>query len=596
MSNDVTTTENLPVESGVAGLTTERLVSLTLRDAWNLCGEDRASLTAMIDVVAANCARYRGITLPVSIEVRDQIAAGILPLLEIDGDQLFAFAVDKAVVAAADYAGYAAGRKPMQSSNQAIPVDSGVAGLSTEQLVALTVQQARALCGSDDSAFLAMINTVALNCAKYRGIDLPDSDLARLRLGEAIAPLLAGEGDQRFASSVDAALMAALNHTPIPAETIAAYNAVRKCNDKRTVCHAPTTSMYFGRDGFVTACCYSRSNPLGNWPTQTVSEIWFGDRITEMQGQLRRNILPMGCETCAGQLHAHNFKGLLAGNFDTHVPAASDGALSRLTSMFRKTEAFVYPIRMEFELSNKCNLECAMCSGLFSSSIRANRENKPPLPQVYDSEFVAQLKEFIPHLKQAKFFGGEPFLIDIYYEIWELFIELNPSCEIIITTNGTVFTNKVQRVLEHLNCQIVVSLDSVEKATYESIRVNGTMERTLDHVEKFMTLNKQRSKPLSIAVCPIQKNWREIPGIVQFANSKGMVLFFNTVTYPDTESLKHLPAEQKVRVLEVFRSALGTSKNPVEAGNFRAVQDLCQQVEMWMAEGKSVEPALLNIL
>jgi len=443
---------------------------------------------------------------------------------------------------------------------------------------------------------MATINAVAASRAKNRGIYLPDSDEARVRIGEAIAAVLAAEGDKPFATSVDAALMAALNHAPISEEIIAAYNSVRKCRDKRTVCHAPTTSMYFGRDGFVTACCYTRLNPMGSWPAQSVSEIWFGDRTQEMQGQLRRNILPMGCETCAGQLQAHNFKGLLAGNFDTHVPAPSDGAFSKLASMFRKAETVIYPIRMEFELSNKCNLECAMCSGFFSSSIRANRENLPPLAQLYNGEFVAQLKEFIPHLKQAKFFGGEPFLIDIYYEIWELFIELNPSCEIIITTNGTVFTNKVQRVLEHLNCQIVVSLDSVEKATYESIRVNGTMERTLDHVDKFMTLNKQHSKPLSIAVCPIQKNWREIPGIVQYANSKGMKLFFNTVTYPETESLKFLPAEQQKKVLEVFRSAMGTSRNLIENGNFRAVQDLCHQVEMWMAEGQSVQPDLLKVL
>jgi len=172
------------------------------------------------------------------------------------------------------------------------------------------------------------------------------------------------------------------------------------------------------------------------------------------------------------------------------VTLPAETPLSKLRAFFRKSEPEVYPIRLEFELSNKCNLECAMCSGVFSSSIRANREGKPPLPQMYDSNFVEQLKPFIPHLKQAKFLGGEPFLIDIYYDIWELFIKSNPSCEIIITTNGTVFTNKVQRVLENLNCQIIVSLDSVTKDTYEGIRVNAVMERTLDHLDKFMSLNR----------------------------------------------------------------------------------------------------------
>src|SRR5690606_6216470 len=76
-----------------------------------------------------------------------------------------------------------------------------------------------------------------------------------------------------------------------------------------------------------------------------------------------------------------------------------------------------YPAVMEFELSNKCNLECVMCKGELSSTIRKQRDKLPPLNTPYDSTFVEQLKEFIPHLKEAKFLGGEPFLIDIYYEI-----------------------------------------------------------------------------------------------------------------------------------------------------------------------------------
>jgi MoaA/NifB/PqqE/SkfB family radical SAM enzyme len=589
------------VVATAAGLTPQALISMTLRQAWELCGEDHESFAEMVGAIAKSCVLYRGLDLPDSEEDRRRIVAAITPLLKNEGGELLAFVVDKAVLATADFAAYSSERVQMNvvskfDAANGVPSDSGIAGLTVDQLVSLTVHEARAMCGDDDGAFLVMINTVALNVAKHRRMDLPETDLARLRLGEAIVPLLAGDGDQRFAAAVKGALMAALHHAPIPAETIAAYNAVRTCNDKRTVCHAPTTSMYFGRDGFVTACCYSRVNPLGHWPSQSVTEVWFGDKIKKMRGELQRNILPMGCETCADQLFAHNFKGLLAGNFDSEVVAPADGPLTKFASIFRKPKQEPYPTQMEFELSNKCNLECAMCSGLFSSSIRANRENKAPLPQIYNSEFVEQLKEFIPHLKQAKFLGGEPFLIDIYYEIWELFIQSNPSCQIVITTNGSVFTNKVQRVLEHLNCQIVVSLDSVQKATYESIRVNATMERTLDHVEKFMALNRQRSKPLSIAVCPIQKNWREIPGIVDFANSRGIAMFFNTVTFPQTESLKFLPVAELNQVLDVFRGALRPAANPIETRNFRALNDLCQQVAMWAIEAKTYESSLLRVL
>ncbi len=94
-----------------------------------------------------------------------------------------------------------------------------------------------------------------------------------------------------------------------------------------------------------------------------------------------------------------------------------------------------------------------------------------------DSLPVDQLEEFIPHLKEAKFLGGEPFLIDIYYKIWDKIIELNPSVKITITTNGTVFNKRVQEILEKLDCNIIMSIDAFNKTTYESIRIQGDYEK-----------------------------------------------------------------------------------------------------------------------
>lgn len=472
---------------------------------------------------------------------------------------------------------------PTSASRALLPIlaaGPSVPAYTTDQLLAMSVEDAWHFSGDDEAVFGALVGKVAAEIAEFKGWDLPDTDASRQLVLGHLGSMLREDSAERFTFVVGKAVGMTMEHTPMPSEIVAAYNKVRKCNDKRTVCHAPSTSMYFGRNGYVTACCYSRANPLGQWPQQTVSEIWFGPKIEKMRGELQQNILPIGCETCADQLHAHNFRGLLAGNFDAFVPSPDDSTVSKLKAFFRKPEP-VYPIRMEFELSNKCNLECDMCSGVFSSSIRANREGKPPLPQVFDSIFVEQLKPFIPHLKQAKFLGGEPFLIDIYYEIWELFIQLNPECEIIITTNGTVFTNKVQRMLEHLNFKVVVSLDSVTKPTYEAIRRNATMERTLENVERFSTILRERGRTMTMAVCPMVLNRDEIPGLVAFANSKGMPIFFNTVTFPTTASLKYMAHAEQVRVVDAIRKGIGPATNELEAANFRALSDLGQQVELW---------------
>jgi len=56
-----------------------------------------------------------------------------------------------------------------------------------------------------------------------------------------------------------------------------------------------------------------------------------------------------------------------------------------------------------------------MCHGSIIEHSQ-NRDKLPLSPLAYDDAFVKQLK-IIPYLKEAKFYGGEPFLIPIYYDI-----------------------------------------------------------------------------------------------------------------------------------------------------------------------------------
>lgn len=369
-------------------------------------------------------------------------------------------------------------------------------------------------------------------------------------------------------------------------EVLQAYNAARQCVDKGAICHAPESSMYFGRDGLVSACCYSRSSACGRYPDQTIEEIWTGAQAQSMRAAMRRNELPRGCELCADQFHARNFTGFLAHQFDQNArPPANPGLLSRAGALLQPRKFRLYPVRLEFELSNKCNLECSMCSGFFSSSIRANREKLPPLQQTYDKALVRQLIPFLPHLTQAKFLGGEPFLVDLYYEIWDHLIELNPKCTVSITTNGTVYTEKVKRVLDKLNCEIVVSLDSVTKATYESIRKNATLERTIGNLESFSAINRLKNKPLTLAICPMTSNWREIPELVSFANERGMRVFFNTVVFPAAYSLKASPRSMQREIAELYRSSLPGPRTEIESANRDVLEGFCRQIEYWMGEG-----------
>src|SRR5262249_33725194 len=144
-----------------------------------------------------------------------------------------------------------------------------------------------------------------------------------------------------------------------------------------------------------------------------------------------------------------------------------------------------WPQMIEFAGSNNCNFECIMCSGELSSTIRANRERLPPLPKLYTDQFFDDLRPFLPHLRQAKFLGGEPFLGQECFRIWDMILEDGLETQCHVTTNASQYNAKVERVLEALPVSVSVSVDGATKETVEKIRVNSHFETLLSNLHRF---------------------------------------------------------------------------------------------------------------
>lgn len=313
----------------------------------------------------------------------------------------------------------------------------------------------------------------------------------------------------------------------LDADNLAEFNATRKPSQLKGLCHAPFKNIYFGHYGRAVACCYNRQYILGVYPEQSVKDIWFGEAAEKLRNAMFEDNLSLGCQLCEKHLNGGNLDGVKIKNYDDHPHNSNH-----------------YPSVMEFELSNVCNLECVMCNGDFSHLIRKNKEKKAPIPIPYDSAFVEQLREFIPHLHTAKFYGGEPFLVDIYYEIWDLMLELNPNIKISIQTNATVYNNRVKKLLERANIHLNLSIDSFVKETYEGIRVNARYEKVMENIEAFSTHSKARDTFFGISACVMRQNWRELPEIVKRTNELGAQLYFHTVWFPPQSSLWNYSSQE----------------------------------------------------
>jgi len=355
-------------------------------------------------------------------------------------------------------------------------------------------------------------------------------------------------------------------------EILRDYNRYRKTRNKQIFCHAPFTSLNFEQNGNATVCCYNRKHILGTYPRDTIRDMWFGESAEQLRNFMKKNHLPLGCELCYDQFQSRNFAGLRANSYDSFAD---------LVYFEKKGRFFSMPKVMEFEISNVCNLECTMCNGYFSSSIRRNREKLDPLVNPYDDSFVDQLKAFIPYLVEARFLGGEPFLINIYYDIWDLISKLKPDTQIRITTNGTILNDRVKNLLEKINVNIIVSIDSLEEENYERIRANAKFKKLMANFSYFKDYTIRKDTGLCVTVCPMQQNWHELPNFLRFCNERNIYLYFNTVTYPPEATLQTLGFEELCKIVDYLKSFHSYEKNLVEKSNNSQYRDVVNQISFY---------------
>jgi MoaA/NifB/PqqE/SkfB family radical SAM enzyme len=358
-------------------------------------------------------------------------------------------------------------------------------------------------------------------------------------------------------------------------DVLGAYNATRGPGvSTRVPCHAPFLSLNFEQSGRVTACCYNRRYVLGTYPRHSLRAIWTGARARSMREAFLNDLEAPGCNLCFHQLDSGNFGGVLMRNFD---------AYSRDPDYRPEVDPST-PRVLEFEIANTCNLECVMCEGHWSSAIRAHRERLPPLPSPYDEAFVAELEPFLPALQAAKFLGGEPFLIGRYYEIWERIRLANPGADLMVTTNATLLPPRARELFEALRFHVVVSLDALDPATFETIRKNARFEEVMANVEYFLDYARRKQTSLSLAVCPMTHNWKELPGLLEFCEKRELTVRFNTVIRPAEATLASLSADELAHVIGHLEGFGPEGEDAWTVENRQTWNGLLSQLSAWLEE------------
>ena len=360
-------------------------------------------------------------------------------------------------------------------------------------------------------------------------------------------------------------------YNPLPVQDVIEYNFARFNGPQKYICFAPFNSMFFDIRGKVVVCNQNREYIIGDINEQNLHDIWFGDKRKTISEYIENHDFNLGCQKCADTIISKNLNGLPAISYDS-------------TPVIEK-----YPVRLEFEISSTCNLACVMCNGFISSTYRKHFEKKEAYPTVYNSSFVEQLTEFIPHLKYTKFAGGEPFLIDLYYDIWNKMIELNPECGIHVQTNGLVLNNKVKNILEKGRFYIGVSLDGASKKTFENIRLYGNFDRVLKNIAYFKDYCERKKTVLNIPFTPTRESMYEVHLFAELANKYNATAFFNVVWEPHAIAIWTLDSTELKELLLFYEKQQIRSKTYTEHKNKLQFEYFKNQVGKWIKDAEKRE-------
>lgn len=346
---------------------------------------------------------------------------------------------------------------------------------------------------------------------------------------------------------------------PLTQEQRTRYDRGRPEQDVGMLCQAPAKALRFNPGGRVLPCSQNTIFELGTYPARSLKEIWQGQERKTLVGLFEDYCLGPGCHECARDVREGTMEAVRSKMYD-NLP--------------RDTGA---PALLDFKLESVCDLACVMCAGHSSSRHRLRRgEAGPPRRRVYDRRFVEELTEFLPSIQQARFTGGEPFLIHIYRDIWEEITRLNPGCAIWVQTSGSHIDESAKGLVQRSRMSFNFSIDSLERTRYEAIRRGSRFVDMQDNFEFLLGYTRRRGTEITVNTCVMRLNWMEIPDIVHFCNRLNIRIGFCIVWFPAALGIWTLPADEIGRIHDHYRDIRLPEDTPARAENQRRFQELTQ--------------------
>jgi len=304
--------------------------------------------------------------------------------------------------------------------------------------------------------------------------------------------------------------------------------------------------------GFLSSCCVQDLEIFVDWNTVDDLEKWFCENETL---NLTRRLMSDGveikeCNACWEQ----ESQGLKSRRFlkeyhHTGVVPAEKPSLRYL----------------DLRLSNKCNLQCKMCTVTDSDQIYnlgIELKNKGITDLLYQPDIVTHniptkkllnLVLNLPNLEFIRFAGGEPFIMPEVEDFLQQLIDSKKTHVMIeFITNCTTVKNSVLEKLKQFDSiSIGASIDAIEdQFEYQRYPAKWSV------VEKnFKKLYDCNFKYTNLTPCISMLNLTNIHNFMEWANQFPRASnIFNEVDTPTFLNFRHVPMSERTELIEAAKN------------------------------------------
>jgi cyclic pyranopterin phosphate synthase len=304
--------------------------------------------------------------------------------------------------------------------------------------------------------------------------------------------------------------------------------------DPQKFCIMPFVNIILEPTGSIGICRQKGTDfSMGNIKDGGLKKVWNNDKIRAW----RRDFLDGKAEVCDRELRHRQCQ--LCPQLNQLLPHAS------LKEVIESP-----PLRLTANLNGKCNLECQMCHIWQMPNDVYNEEN-----------FWGPAREMMfPYLKEVDMLSGEPFIQADTFRLIDEISNVNPDCEWSFTTNAHWLLNKkIIGALEKVKVKnLMISIDSLDHATYAKIRKKGNLDLVLRNLELLQAYEQDRiSRGLSnfsmnLNITIQKDNWREAKDMIDWGLERNLHPLFIFCYEPLQHSLLSLSRDQRREILDCY--------------------------------------------